>query len=324
MITHVSRFFTAAVVVAACRSGAGDLTAPARPDGEHASKDCPDCPAMTAIPGGSFTMGSPATEPERYRLEGPQRRLAVTAFAIGVTEVTRREYAAFVADTRRPERGGCLAIGDGTIGTGIADPQASWRHPGFDQTDDHPAVCMSWQDATDYAAWLARKTGRAYRLPSEAEWEYAARSGTTTPFYWGDSADAGCAYMNGGDASLARAVPIWPETIRKAGEGGEQGARLVGCDDGAGFTAAVGRYLPNRFGLYDMIGNVWEFVADCYEEALPVEARAYLQPGCTEHRARGGSWDDYPRDLRAARRSRITVDYRGGWLGFRVARSPAP
>jgi formylglycine-generating enzyme required for sulfatase activity len=127
--------------------------------------------------------------------------------------------------------------------------------------------------------------------------------------------------MNGGDPSLVRALPIWSETIRKALADGEAGAELVGCDDGVGFTAPVGRYLPNSFGLYDAIGNVWELVEDCWYEALPADGRAHTDPGCTLHRARGGSWDDYPRDLRAARRSRIEATYRGGWLGFRIARS---
>jgi formylglycine-generating enzyme required for sulfatase activity len=182
-------------------------------------------------------------------------------------------------------------------------------------------VCVSWNDAADYATWLARKTGRPYRLPSEAEWEYAARAGTTTTYYWGDSADHGCDYMNGGDVSMVRVLPRYRETIASEALRGEPGARLIECDDGAGFTAPVGHYRPNAFGLHDMIGNVWELIADCWHEALPTDSDARTDPGCTTHRTRGGSWDDYPRDLRAARRGRVGPGYRSNAVGFRVAQS---
>jgi formylglycine-generating enzyme required for sulfatase activity len=298
---------------------------PAAVAGDHRSapafRDCADCPELIAIPGGSFIMGAPDSEPGHYGFEGPQHPVRVAGFALGATEVTRAQYAAFAADTGRPEDAGCFSMGEGGDATGAVDPQATWRHPGFEQTDAHPVVCVSWDDATAYAAWLARKTGRAYRLPSEAEWEYAARAGTTTTYYWGDSADHGCACMNGGDVSTVRALPRLRETLAGEVRRGESGARLVDCDDGAGFTAPVGQYRPNAFGLRDMIGNVWEAIADCWREALPGDDRAYALPGCTDHRARGGSWNDYPRDLRAARRTRIASGYRNNSLGFRVARS---
>jgi sulfatase modifying factor 1 len=286
--------------------------------------DCSDCPGMLVIPGGSCVMGSPDDEPGRYRFEGPQRRVQVATFAMGQTEVTRGQYAAFVADTHRPEDPGCLTMGDGSAAEGISDAQASWRQPGFEQTGAHPVVCVSWNDATAYAAWLSRRTGQPYRLPSEAEWEYAARAGTTTAYYWGDSADRGCAYMNGGDANILRALPHWQETLAREVSRGESDARLVGCDDGAGFTAPVGRYRPNALGLHDMLGNVWELVEDCWYEALPVDGRAHTHPGCEFHRARGGCWDDYPKDLRSARRSRVPPTYRSSISGFRIARSMTP
>lgn len=296
---------------------------PARPEPAHAFRDCPDCPDMIAIPAGSFVMGAPDSEPKgRYRFEGPQRPVSVASFALGRTEVTRAQYTAFVADTGRPDEAGCLTIGDGSQAlAGVSDPQASWRNPGFAQTDDHPVVCVTWTDAAAYAAWLARKTGHPYRLPSEAEWEYAARAGTTTTYYWGDSADHGCAYMNGGDESMVRALPRYREVLAQEALRGEPGARLIECDDGAGFTAPVAHYRPNAFGLHDMIGNVWEQVADCWYEALPTDGRAHTEPDCTDHRSRGGSWDDYPRDLRAARRGRIRPGYRSNAVGFRVALS---
>ncbi len=283
-------------------------------------RDCPDCPAMIVIPGGTFTMGSPENEPDRRRFEGPLRQIAVPAFALGRTEVTRGEYAAFVRATNRPDAPGCLTAKEGANSTGAPDPQATWRQVGFEQTDDHPVVCVSWQDARDYAAWLSAKTGRAYRLPSEAEWEYAARAGTTSAYYWGDSVDRGCGYMNGGDRSLARAIPTWMDSLREARDSGHPRARLIDCDDGAAFTAAVGRYQPNSFGLHDMIGNVWEFVDDCWHEAPPADARSHREPGCELNTYRGGAWDDDPTQLRAARRTWIAMSYRGDVLGLRVAR----
>jgi formylglycine-generating enzyme required for sulfatase activity len=175
--------------------------------------DCSTCPRMVIIPGGSFTMGSPPTEPERRRFEGPRAGVTVATFAIGETEVTRAQYEVFVKDTKRTDTG-CFTYGFSSFRDPNAiDPNASWRNPGFEQTAEHPAVCVSWRDATDYAAWLARKTGRPYRLPSEAEWEYAARAGTTTVFFWGNDEERGCAYANGGDATLLRVLPQLHEEI---------------------------------------------------------------------------------------------------------------
>jgi hypothetical protein len=138
--------------------------------------DCRDCPPMVIIPGGTFTMGSPPTEPERRRFEGPQPGVTVATFAIGETEVTRAQYAVFVKDTKRTGTDGCFTYGfSGFRDDTAVDMKASWRNPGFEQTPEHPVVCISWEDARDYTAWLARKTGHPYRLPSEAEWDYAAR-----------------------------------------------------------------------------------------------------------------------------------------------------
>ncbi len=149
-------------------------------------QDCRDCSRMVLIRGGSFTMGSPENEPERLKSEGPPRAVTVSAFAIGETEVTRGQYAVFVKETRRqPPAHGCFTRGYSIVEDNAMDPQASWRNPGFQQTDRHPVTCVSWQDAKDYTLWLSHKTGRSYRLPSEAEWEYAARAGTTSIFFWG-------------------------------------------------------------------------------------------------------------------------------------------
>lgn len=301
--------------------GAWILFAPSAPAHETFA-DCPDCPRMVALPGGTFTMGSPQSEPERRKFEGPRSGVKVAGFAISETEITRGQYAAFVDETRRPAAKGCFTYGFSSFSDASAvDPAASWRNPAFAQTADHPVVCVSWQDARDYAAWLTRKTGHTYRLLSEAEWEYAARAGTTTTFFWGTDENRGCVYMNGGDPTLLRDLPAaQEEAIGKSLSEGDAGARFLKCDDGSAFTSAVRRYEPNPFGLYDMTGNVWEWIEDCWHEALPASGAAQVQEACEFRRTRGGSWDDFPEELRSARRSRLDPGLRRNDVGFRLAR----
>jgi formylglycine-generating enzyme required for sulfatase activity len=285
-------------------------------------QECPDCPRMVALANGSFTMGSPPAERERRKFEGPRSDVKVESFAIGETEVTRKQYAAFVTQTKRPVGGGCFTYGFISFSDASAiDASASWRNPGFAQEDDHPVTCVSWQDAKDYAAWLAQKTGQAYRLPSEAEWEYAARAGTTSTFFWGEDENRGCDYANGGDPTLLSALPQLHEEIAKGLRDGDAGARFLKCNDGSAFTKSVRHYRPNAFGLYDMIGNVWEVVEDCWQEPMPASGQAQVQDACESRRGRGGSWDDFPEELRSARRSRLKPDARRNDVGIRVART---
>jgi formylglycine-generating enzyme len=295
------------------------------------SQDCPDCSRMVVIHGGVFTMGSPDNEPERKKFEGPRNNVKVESFAIGTTEVTRGQYAVFVNETHRPlPTNGCFKFGfvDVLYSTDVSDKDidrnASWRNPGFPQTDQHPVTCISWQDAKDYTEWLARKTGKAYRLPSEAEWEFAARAGTTSIFYWGGDENAACRYGNVGDATLLRTNRIVRGQVEKGVASGELALRFAKCDDGTPYTAPVGSHQPNAFGLYDMIGNVWEYVEDCWQESLPEDSRAHEEPSCAARRVRGGSWDDSPPELRSARRSRTKPDMARNDGGFRVARDLSP
>ncbi len=208
---------------------------------------------MVEIPGGTFLIGSPAGEPKRHRNEGPQREVTIATFAMSAGEITRAHYARFIEDTGRAVPAGCQVEGQTLDGKYETDPRASWRNPGFAQEPDHPVVCVSWQDAKDYADWLSRISGHDYRLPSDSEWEYAARAGTTSAYFWGDDRDLGCGYANGCDQSMKRAMPAWYPAIYAA------------CDDGAVTTTPSGHYRPNAFGLYDMIGNAWEWVEDCTE-----------------------------------------------------------
>jgi formylglycine-generating enzyme len=296
---------------------------PALAEAAHAVfQDCADCPRMVEIPTGVFTMGSPATEKERRQYEGPRDNVKVARFALGETEITRGQYAAFVRDTARHDPPGCFTFGFISFGDDFdtLDPNASWHKAPFEQTDEHPVICVSRQDALDYASWLSRRTGHHYRLPSEAEWEYAARAGTTTRFPWGTDENQGCAYANGGDPTLVRASPKIQGVIDESLRTGDAGARLMTCNDGSAYTSAVRRYRPNAFGLYDMIGNVWEWVEDCWHESLPENGRAKTDGACKHRRVRGGCWNDYPEELRSARRSRLKPDARNNALGFRLAR----
>jgi hypothetical protein len=196
-------------------------------------KHCGDCPGMIVVPAGEFVMGAPEDEAGRFPEEGPQRTVRIRRFALGRFDVTRAQWAAFVAATHRPARGGC-AWSDLPGGPdGKPNPAASWRDLGFPQSGNHPVVCVSWEDARDYAHWLARRTGHRYRLPSEAEWEYAARAGTPGPYPWG--AQASHAHANyGADTCCSGAV---------AGR------------DRWTHTSPVDAFPPNALGLHDMHGK---------------------------------------------------------------------
>ena len=190
-------------------------------------RDCVQCPEMVVVPAGSFVMGSPSSEAGRNDDEGPQRRVTIgSAFAVGKHEVTRGEYGRFVSETGHSSGDSCWVFD----GKWKERSGYSWKDPGFDQSNDHPVACVSWNDAKRYVRWLSGKTGERYRLLSEAEWEYAARAGTTGPYHTGGTISAG-------QANYGR------------------------NNDG---TVPVGRYGSNGFGLHDMHGNVWEWVEDCW------------------------------------------------------------
>ena len=284
-------------------------------------QDCASCPRMIEVPAGTYSIGSPEIEPGRYPNERPMKQETVRPFAIGEAEVTRGQFAKFVAETNHEMARGCYTPGKLDDLLSDLDPKASWRDPGFEQTDDHPVVCISWNDAVTYARWLSEKTGHKYRLPTEASWEVAARGGTATAFFWGRSADEGCAYHNGGDLSLGEKWPEWAERTEEARKGGEPNSVLVQCRDGHAFTSAARSFLPNPFGLFDMTGNVWEWVLDCGDNQgrvgdSPLEA----SPACERRRTRGGSWDDWPVDLRSAVRKRLEPSFRRSDTGFRLVR----
>ena len=268
-------------------------------------RDCATCPEMVVLPTGKFTMGSPEEEEGRYDDEGPQRQVTIPRpFAVGKYEVTVGQYTDFVREMRYK-----------TANCYYPENQ-SWDNPGFDQTNNHPVVCVSWDDASAYTDWLSVKTGHQYRLLTESEWEYAARAGTTTAYHFG----------------------------RKILDNMAQ-------YDSAG-TAKVGIFHANAFGLYDMHGNVWEWVEDCWHDDYtnaPTNGSAWLS-GCRKgiegdcegysgdplrlckelvverelRVLRSGSWNYGAVNLRSAIRGRYATTSRLYNYGFRVARTLTP
>ncbi len=280
-------------------------------------RDCPFCPEMVLIPAGAFTMG--ATKAENVREESPERYIgwesplhSVTiprAFAVGVGEVTRGEFARFIDETRHVISGCDIANGNNWD----SRPDKSWRDPGFAQDETHPVVCVNWADAKAYADWLARATGKPYRLLSEAEWEYMARAGTATARFWGDGRDDACRFANVPDMTNAATTGNAKDTFR--------------CADGHVYTSPVKSFQPNAFGVYDSIGNVWEWVDDCFHDSYvdaPTDSSSWEPHNeCLYHVARGGSWNPrLPTQLRSAARGRVTSTLRNSNLGFRVAVTP--
>lgn len=275
-------------------------------------RDCEGCPRMVRIPGGTFVIGSPDSELRRKKNESPRRAVTLATFAVSELETTRAQFALFLRESHHAMPAGCQTEGAVLDGKYETDPRASWRDPGYPQTDEHPVVCVDWADARAYADWLSQRTGHAYHLLSNAEWEYAARAGTTSAYSWGDDRDQGCVYANGCDQSLQRVMPpTW-------------GGIYAGCDDGAVRTTPGGHYKPNGYGLFDMTGNVWEWVADCTDptyDALPADGHPIDRADCAARDVRGGSWDDDPEDLRNASRHHVPPAWRSYDLGFRVARA---
>jgi formylglycine-generating enzyme required for sulfatase activity len=297
-----------------------DQTFWVRPGDGESFRECADCPDMIAVPAGSFRMGSPSTEAGRQEDEddtpGPGGKpVAVTIarpFAIGRYEVTRAQFAAFIQDTGYKVAAGCYVREGGRQ----FRPQLSWTNPGFAQDENHPVACVSWEDADSYAQWLSTKTGNAYRLLTEAEWEYAARGGSATRFSFGEE-DAGiCAYGNSADQTAGITFPDWT---------------VAPCRDGFSYTAPAGSFKPNPFGLYDMHGNLWEWVENCQSDSLrhlsATDPAGGAGPACapdTPRVLRGGSWSDPPERLRSAARIAGPPTAHDQIVGFRIGRSLEP
>jgi formylglycine-generating enzyme required for sulfatase activity len=270
-------------------------------------KECDKCPEMVVVPAGSFTMGSSKSELGRNDSEDPQHPVVIgKPFAVGKFDVTVDQFAAFVAESRYEPATRCSTYEDGKV---EEREGRSWRNPGFAQNGSHPAVCLNWNDATAYVAWLAKKTGKSYRLLTEAEWEYAARAGTTGRYFFGEVDKDFCRYGNGADQTAKSKLP-WA---------------TVPCSDGHAYTSPVGSFLPNGNGLYDMHGNALQWLEDCWHVnylGAPSDGSAWTTGDCSHRVLRGGSWTHTtPKDLRDATRFIYATDFRIVVNGFRLGRT---
>ena len=268
-------------------------------------RDCAGCPLMVVVPAGSFMMGSPAGEEHRNGNEDPVHRVEIAKpFAVGKYEVTRAEFARFVEETGHSTGNFCRTLENGDW----KDRRGrGWKRPGFSQSDSHPVVCVNWDDARSYAEWLSGETGAGYRLLSEAEWEYTARAGTTGPFHFGSTISTDQANYHGDYTYGSGRKGVYREE-----------------------TVPVGSFPSNGFGLHDMHGNVWEWVEDCWDASYsgaPTDGSVWRTGRDCFWRVRalrGGSWSDFPRELRSANRGSDTPGLRYNDDGFRVARTLIP
>lgn len=261
---------------------------------------------MVVIPAGRFDMGSPESEEDRDDDEGPVHRVRVTAFALSKTEITRTQFEAFVKDTGYNAGNKCWTLADGKF----KEREGSWRKPGYPQDGGHPVTCISWNDAQAYAKWVSRKTGKQYRLPTEAEWEYAARGNTRNSRYWGDNPKKACTYANVSDRTAKAKIP------------GTLSWLAHNCTDSFAYTAPAGRFKANVFGLKDMLGNLWEWTEDSYHDSYdgaPASGGSWQGNGA-KHALRGGSWNSDPQNVRASVRNSNRPTLRFSIFGFRLAR----
>ena len=262
-------------------------------------KDCVDvCPEMVVLSSGPFTMGSPKDERERSDNEGPQRKVRIARpFAVGRFAVTRAQFEVFVRESGHAAGDSCSVYRDDLwrMETG-----RNFRDPGFDQEDSHPVVCVNWNDANAYVTWLSRKTGKHYRLLSEAEREYATRALSPAPFWWGDRITTSQANYNG----------TYPYGGAPSGEWRKK-------------TLAVNSFTFNPWGLYQVHGNAYEWLQDCEHDGYqgaPADGTAWTTGACEFRAVRGGSWFSRPKYLRSAHRESRRPDLRVSDVGFRVAR----
>ncbi len=257
-------------------------------NGKFSYRDCADTPELVRLLGATFDMGEHSTTGTTY--ERPIHSVTVAGFSIGKYEVTFDEWDACY------RAGACLKQAD----------DKGWGR------GRRPVIDVSWIDAQQYVHWLSEKSGHHYRLPSEAEWEYASRAGTGSRFSWGDGAEWACESANVFDLTSSESFPNWHWR--------------ASCDDGFVTTAPVGSFKGNPWGLFDMSGNVWEWVQDCWHNdytGAPADGSAWVEGGqCSKRVNRGGGWGNHPRSMRSASRDADNADGYSNAIGFRVVRDP--
>ena len=280
-------------------------------------QDCPTCPPVVVVPAGTFLMGSPPGAIAQDETgESPHVPMTVPRpFAMGRTEVTNAQFAAY-ADAVGFAPTILCRVWSFEKGRYEDDPNRTWKTPGVPRNPqpNHPVSCVSWPEAKAYIAWLAKTTGKPYRLPTEAEWEYAARAGTQTLYPWGDNPNGACKTANIYDLTTRAAIPLaWEHAM---------------CEDGFADVAPVASLKPKAFGLYAMIGNLWEWAEDCATKShigRPKDARAWVwEGGCRRVIQRGGGWFTSTDRARPGYHGDATATDHFDFGGFRVARDLTP
>lgn len=287
---------------------------------QEVTRDCAHCPQMVIVPGGTAILGAGAGDRFRNPDELPERRFEIREpFAVSRYEITRDEYEAFVRATNRPVQGDCLTDRV-QRGNWVIDAGTTFRDPGFVQSGAHPVACVNWHEAQAYVAWLNTQTPGGYRLLTEVEWEYLARAGAqqNAVYPWGDDQAQGCSLANGFDqTAMGKYAGI--------DTSGHKVFDPMTCTDGWLNTSPVGSLQPNRFGVYDMIGNVAEWTADCHgpsHDALPASGQpTQIAGSCAKRVAKGGSWGTLAHNLRIAERLPYAPEHRDDSIGIRVAKT---
>ena len=289
-------------------------------------------PKMVLIPKGEFTMGSPRDEQGRYEDEGPQHTVTFNnPFLLAQTPTTVAQFRAFVSATgyqTDAEKKQSTSWRNPASGEWEDSATMNWRHNhrGEINGDDYPVVHVSWHDAKAYANWLKQQTSKPYRLPSEAEMEYANRAGTSTTFWWGNNFPVEKVANIKGAHDIPENDKTWFPTATERQYAYAQGYTpfmFENYGDGYWGLSPVGSFKSNPFGLFDTTGNVWEWTEDCWNgsyHGAPSDGSPWTSGACNIHIVRGGSYYCFPRHIRAANRWKQFGHYRGMYLGFRVAR----
>jgi sulfatase modifying factor 1 len=283
-------------------------------------RDCAYCPEMVVIPAGTAILGAAAADPFRNPDEMPERTFVIREpFAVSRYEITRDQYEAFVRTTHRAVHGECLTD-RAHLGNWVIDADTNFRDPGFLQRGDHPVACVNWEEAQAYVIWLNSQTRGGYRLLTEVEWEYVARAGASqnVVYPWSSAPAEGCSFANGFDE-------ITMATYSDMDTSGYKVFDPLNCKDGWLNTAPVGSLLPNGFGIYDMIGNVAEWIEDCHSSSHDMLPQSGSVPtprgGCSRRIAKGGSWGTLAHNLRTAERVPYPATHRDDSIGIRVAKT---